>query len=150
MTPDEKLAAVRLKSMKTETGVTTVAMTDDTAEGVLLAMGEAMAVHLSKHPDVNYLESECWPRESSGLGGPFVMTVRLKSKPTPHELREKAEAKAAHFDEQAAWWQSEAQDRANEIHRQRADINRLKGEIRRMRGILGWPIDQDKYGREES
>ena len=92
-----KVDAVKLKSLDFHNDATTgqgtidLTMTDDHANGLLAAMGEAMLNMLDRGPAENYVEIECRPAAGSKIKGTFTMTIRRAEKPTPHQLRQKAE-----------------------------------------------------------
>lgn len=89
--PDAVANEIGLESLSTKNGAIDMKFVSngDNSEHVMLAMSDAMGDMLDKHDATNYVEFTLQKR-----GKPtYDVCVRRHHRPTPHELRQEAEAK---------------------------------------------------------
>lgn len=102
-----------IRDMSVKDGVMNMTMTSGgpESEAVLLAMADAMGTMLDEHDATNYVEFDLRKR---GLPA-YSVCVRRYHRPTPHQLRKEADARAdaaeaaiARVNELADLWEMEA------------------------------------------
>lgn len=83
---------MRIREMSVKDGVANLTMTSGgpESEAVLLAMADAMGSMLDEHDATNYVEFDLRKR---GMPA-YSVCVRRYNRPTPHQLRKEADARA--------------------------------------------------------